>query len=321
MSKQSDKFEQLIKHIHDLLDQDGSIITWNDHLPDPDNPSQPRQIDITIKRENKITIVECRIHKSKQNVKWVEELIGRRISLQADAMIAVSASGFTKGAIAKAKKFGIILRDLVTLSKEEISSWGHLTKVRLIFYHFTNVDILFRFHPNDLNNINSEHINLYLQTSSNELYNLIEMISNTIVKDNHNNDSGKFTSTFKNKNLKIGEYPVASIDISLEFSVSKQELKIPSVVAYDIPKTTTITRETFIEQGELDEFKIIQSSNNVLVILDLSSVNIPKNYKLDSVDFEFSRTVRIEGWNIVGLPEMQIPLEEISIMIAPASDN
>jgi len=95
MTKKSEKFELQIRRIHELLEQKGSEVTWNDKIPDPDNIKQPRQIDISIKRDGKLTIVECRIHQKSQNVKWIEELIGRRLSLKADAVIAVSSSGFT----------------------------------------------------------------------------------------------------------------------------------------------------------------------------------------------------------------------------------
>jgi hypothetical protein len=39
-------------------------------------------------------MVECRQHQSPQDVQWIEELIGRRVSLPADSAIAVSSSGF-----------------------------------------------------------------------------------------------------------------------------------------------------------------------------------------------------------------------------------
>lgn len=79
MSKESDKFERQIQMVHELIEEIGTEIEWNDYIPDPDNPDQARQIDITIKRNRKLTLVECRIHKDKQNVKWIEELIGRRL--------------------------------------------------------------------------------------------------------------------------------------------------------------------------------------------------------------------------------------------------
>lgn len=49
MSQATD-FEQRISRIHQVLEADGSLITWNDRVPDPDNPGQQRQIDISIKR-------------------------------------------------------------------------------------------------------------------------------------------------------------------------------------------------------------------------------------------------------------------------------
>lgn len=120
MTNYSDKFEKKICRIHTLLAGSGSTVTWNDKLPDPDNPDQTRQIDVTVKRIDSLTLIECRIHKKVQDVKWIEELIGRRLSLRADVVIAVSNSGFTIGAKQKAKQFGIILRDLQSLSEREI---------------------------------------------------------------------------------------------------------------------------------------------------------------------------------------------------------
>ena len=72
-----------------------------------------------IKRAGLLTLVECRRHKSRQDVQWIEELIGRRTSLDAHAVIGVSSSGFTAGALAKASKHGIILRDLDKLTDQK----------------------------------------------------------------------------------------------------------------------------------------------------------------------------------------------------------
>jgi hypothetical protein len=72
MTKESEEFEHRIHRIHELMEGSGAEVTWNDRHPDPDNPSQPRQIDITIKRGGSLTIVECRLHKQRQDVKWIE---------------------------------------------------------------------------------------------------------------------------------------------------------------------------------------------------------------------------------------------------------
>ena len=137
------KLERQIERIHQLLEAEGSVITWDDHIPDPDNPNQQRQIDVTIRRDGSLTIVECRLHKDAQDVTWIEELMGRRTSLGADAVIAVSASSFTKTAKEKASHFGIILRDFAGLSREEIQNWGKKWKLAVNFCEFTEVACLF----------------------------------------------------------------------------------------------------------------------------------------------------------------------------------
>ncbi|MBC6988581.1 restriction endonuclease [Hymenobacter sp. BT491] len=139
MSASSDEFEQQISEIHRILADSNSEITWNDRMIDPDNVKQQRQIDISIKNGNYVTHVECRIHKSKQDVKWIEELYGRKMSLGIQNIIGVSSSGFTEGAIKKAKRFGIELRDTLNLEEEDLNSWGKaisLTREYITFKSF-----------------------------------------------------------------------------------------------------------------------------------------------------------------------------------------
>jgi hypothetical protein len=60
--------ERQIRRIHELLEHSDAEVTWNDHVPDPDNPSQLRQIDVTIRWHGKFTIVECRLSRARQDV-------------------------------------------------------------------------------------------------------------------------------------------------------------------------------------------------------------------------------------------------------------
>jgi len=81
--KTSKELERQVARIHELLERSNDVVTWDDHTPDPDNPGQLRQIDVTIRRDGQLTIIECRLSRNRQNVKWIEELIGRRQSLGA----------------------------------------------------------------------------------------------------------------------------------------------------------------------------------------------------------------------------------------------
>ena len=131
----AENFEIMVSQITTLLEGDKAEVTWNERIVDPDNLLQQRQIDVLVRKDNLITLIECRLHKSPQDVKWIEELIGRQLSLRADAIIAVSSSGFTKGAIAKAKRFSINLRKVDELSSNEIITWCRPIK----FHCFTEI--------------------------------------------------------------------------------------------------------------------------------------------------------------------------------------
>jgi len=315
--KPSERFEQQIRRIHELLEQPGSEVTWDDHMPDPDNPSQARQIDVTVRRDGKLTIVECRVHKEKQDVQWIEGLMGRRSSLRADAVIAVSASGFTEGAIRKAKAFGIILRDFSTLTEEEISSWGRGTRVWLAFYQFTQVRLVFRFEPPHLIGLSTDDIEEDIRASPSRLYGIFESVAAGVAAENPQGLPCKFATKIGNEDLQIAMRPVAYIDFSANVELIKTELTIPSVVAYDAPGTITTERSAFIQSVDLGEFEITSSSNNVLVAVDLSPVESPPNCKFHSVDFDFGRVVTIQKVEIIKLPPFRMRLQDFVVGLGP----
>lgn len=234
--KTSEKFEHQIRRIHELIEQPDSSITWNDRIPDPDNPKQSRQIDITIRSNNKLTCIECRIHKEKQDVKWIEELIGRRASLKADAVIAVSASGFTEGAILKAKKFGIVSRDMISLTEEEVSTWGHSTTVTLTFYEYKNIRMTFKVPP-ELDRPETVYtIMMTLKIHSNKFYNIFEIISNKLDDQKPNWKTCHFKADLGlNEPIMIDGKRIQDFHFEAKVKSIKKTLSIPSIVAYDAP--------------------------------------------------------------------------------------
>ena len=163
MSKKSDDFEIMVTRIHEILEEEGAIVEWNEKIPDPDNPSQPRQIDVTVRKGDVFNIIECRIHKDKQDVQWIEELIGRRISLEADSVIAVSSCGFTSGAIKKANKYGVILKDLVALTEEDIQGWTKGINIHLLFYRYSEFYLKLKFNDEDINGLSIDNLHRDLQ--------------------------------------------------------------------------------------------------------------------------------------------------------------
>ncbi|WP_170565938.1 restriction endonuclease [Ruegeria atlantica] len=137
------EFEKRIGRIYSLLNRDAAV-TWNKTIPDPDYPDQNRQIDIEVERPDGLVVhIECRHRSRPQDVQWIEALIGRRESLKADAIVGVSSSGFTKPALAKAKRFGVFLRNLNDISDREVQGWGRRTKLSLHFARIIETALAF----------------------------------------------------------------------------------------------------------------------------------------------------------------------------------
>lgn len=299
MTKESDNFEKQIERIHSLLEGESSAVTWNDHLPDPDNPSQPRQIDVSIRRDDALTIVECRIQADPQDVTWIEELIGRRTSLKADAVIAVSASGFTRGAVLKAKAYGIILRDVKSLTEEEVRDWGKRTTVSVDLYHFDNIAMRFIFSKTDANAISLEDVE---EAILNREIGLAPLLDRLVEKLGNNDNmvptlvEGRATPTGL---LAKGKH-VVGIDLCAECRHEEKVLSIPTIVAYDSPEPEALERNTYVEIVEQGRFEITQSSDVVSVAVDVSSIERPKSAKLGRMRFKFSRPVEMREIVLLG---------------------
>jgi methionyl-tRNA synthetase len=291
---QSEQFERRIERIHRLLEDESSTVTWNDRILDPDNPGRGRQVDVSIRRDGFLTLIECRTHKQPQDVTWIEELIGRRVSLHADAVIAVSASGFTKGAKAKAAQFGIILRDFGTLTDAEVRAWGKKRNVQLVFYEFTNTKIDF---------------GLPIPPSL--------PFSITDEKGRPVNWRGLFEATMSRleEEQRVGEGHV-SVDINAPISVNgarptyakleshvrrlSNNVSLASVVCYSTPKAKSVDPKAFIANLTLGTSEIIESSDQVTAVVDLSQVKIPSNCLFYRIEFDFGRVVELKGIEVIG---------------------
>lgn len=92
-------------------------------LPDRET-GNPREIDVLIRvpvGSVQLHIAfECRDRGRVEDVRWIEELIGKRNSVDVHKLVAVSSNGFTKASISKAKAHGIELRVLSALTPERI---------------------------------------------------------------------------------------------------------------------------------------------------------------------------------------------------------
>jgi len=181
----SSQLELWTARVHRLLEVVDAQIEWNQFIPDPDNPDQKRQVDVTIEIDGVITHVECRAHKAPQDVKWIEELMGRRESLHAHSIIAVSSSGFTEGARKKARNFGVLLRTMSELSEKEIQSWTGRARISIRWLRIANLELRVEFHPESNGRVGPDDIEEETR-SGNLLRTVLDLIAGNI--DTNNND-------------------------------------------------------------------------------------------------------------------------------------
>lgn len=305
MTEKSKAFEQRIQRIHTLLAREGAVVTWNDKIPDPDNPDQPRQIDVTIRDKDDaalkedLTIIECRIHKSPQDVMWIEHLIGRRLSLNADTVIAVSASGFTEGARLKAAKYGIILRDFETLTQEEIRNWGRRKKVQLCFFEFTETVITLR-----VSSTPTEPYKFtdYLGRPVN-WRGLFEQIMRKIADDKKLAIPGATAHCDVNFDAPIfvNGTRVVGTKVQCRARQLMRDVSITSLVAYADPLDADHAQHAVVGELDMASSEIVEVSDTVTVVVDLSRIEIPPNSLFITILYDFGRVVTMTGTTFVGV--------------------
>lgn len=317
--KESDHFEIQIKRIKELIESPGSEITWNDRINDPDNPKQSRQIDITIRKHNSITHVECRFHKSPQDVKWVKELLGRKMSLEADKMIAVSFSGFTEGARKKAAKWGIFLRDLYELTEEEIKEWGNNSTIRLGLYRYKNVvvtpliDIKFK------DEINPELIIAEL-AKYDHMFGWFEYVKSEVLQKAGKGiefDQFKTIIDFQPGKFQLNGIPLTGAQIEAKITQDALVVKNSSVLLFGAPDESLKKRKARIDQFGFDGFEVTKANGKMSLCVDLSSVEFPEDCQFNGrliLNQEIGH--EIDGVRFISLDQAQLKFSKLSFNVA-----
>jgi restriction endonuclease len=115
MPRRSNAFQKLIRRIYTAIQPSGATLIESALLAEFDTKTM-REVDVLIELRVSDSVlrmgIECRDHSRAADVKWIDELIGKYQRLSVDRVIAVSRSGFTTGAIAKAEANRIETRTL-----------------------------------------------------------------------------------------------------------------------------------------------------------------------------------------------------------------
>jgi hypothetical protein len=319
MTKASDEFEIMISRIHELLEGEGASVEWNERIPDPDNPKQMRQVDVLIRKNGLVNLIECRLHKEPQDVKWIEELIGRRISLEASAITAVSTSGFTSGAIKKADKYGVILRDLKDLSDAEIKSWARSVEIALYFYRYENFKLTLFFNVKDTVSINIDQLQKELRNyfGFRSLFtaqlNLIDA-EKLLVKENRNKKV-KFSVNFFIEGFELCSYKVREIMADGHASLQEIKLHVPEVLAYGAAEKESKGRNVYIQKFNVGDTRVIHHNGHIAISLDLSKLEIPPYWQFRFVEVLSNHENYCDSFEVVHPEKIIMPVDKINLSI------
>jgi Restriction endonuclease len=283
MHSSSKAFERQVSRIYELLACSNECVTWDDRIPDPDNPEQLRQIDVTVRHGAILTLIECRLRRIPQDVTWVEELIGRRESMGAQAIIGVSSAGFTEGAKRKADHFGVVLHDLRRLTDEDISGWGRQVSLKLYYYQYFEVTLGLGFsresipklEPNKVaQELRSHHLDMLLVQSA---FNA----SATWLGEHKllaSNDAQKYQFGVRlqpEATVHICGEQVLEISLEGQACLANQSISSHMVFKYGQPAQETAERDVTVQQFSMGETSIVHHNDRIAINVDLLKRQLP----------------------------------------------
>lgn len=296
------QFEQQVARIVETLSTvDGETrVTWNARIPDPDNPTQLRQIDIAIRRHGELTMVECRHRMAPEDVQWIEELYGRRESLGAISVIAVSSSGFTRGAIAKAERLGVFLRTLSQVSPQDVMAWGTRTKVNIVFSQLRRIHLAL---------VVSDSIALptpltALRTDKGAPPPFPELIASLARRLNESNvPEGPATVELKLNRIFLGMTPVTEALISFEWHRIRREVALPVLLAYQRLNLRRDAPDALVEKSHHSATEIHHAETGGVAVIDLGALPFDECCTLVGAEVVFSQPTILRGVGLIGPSE------------------
>ena len=305
----SDELEKLAVRIHRLIEPTGAIVTWNEHISDPDT-GRLRQIDGIIEREGKTVHIECRDHKAPQDVMWIEELIGRRESLQADVIIAVSLSGFSEPALAKDKAKGIVTRTLSEMTDAEIETWGKSAKLVTIYLEISELEFQLVVPYAQAGLVTGwPKLQLYGSNLSPEfiiLHKLTQGAEDSLYFDRDTT----LTARVQLPALMVDGASVVECQVRVKGRKRQEKEVVLGLWNYRGLEPLADSEAVVSKHGSgLTE--IIQKNDKATLMLDLASINPPRNCFLLTWEVDFGRVVRAHV-DTVGAPHrVEITLDTI----------
>lgn len=306
--------EKLCFRIARLVKNTGAKVEWNPKgIKDPDT-NQTRQIDVLITgADGKRTTVECRDHAGIQSVKWIEELAGRKVSMNLDGMIAVALNGFTKPARVKAARFGIVLYDFDCLSDAEIASWGSSTQVESDFVQFHYLEIVAVVSDADFGSVSSTPT--FARGGRDGFAAVQDALRDNVEAKPNVDDEQQFDAS---------DYTVDGVKVLfLRCAYKGEVITLSASCTYaamvDAPNTARPLRTIGVQRFDHSVHEVVQYDGRAHMLIDFDGIYPPSNSILHQTRVTFPQQTQVDHFEIIGDKRLQVPADQIGLSVVPVS--
>jgi hypothetical protein len=311
MADQSWKaFEKLNHRISRLVQGTGATVEWNGEVVDPDTGVR-RQIDVLItSADGKRSTVECREHSVAQSVKWIEELIGRKLSLQLDGMIAVSVNGFSAPAAKKAARYGIVLYDFDRLTDQEIASWGGVARVESDFIQFDHLEIVAVIPASDKAILSPADPTFALGTRDG-FASVMDLLRDR-VGANQNTD---LEQNLDPLGFTVDGIPVSFLTAAYRGQLVTQSAPCTYAALIDAPGTARALRAIGVQRFEHSINELVQHNGEAHLQIDVSSIRSPANSILHETRLHFAQPVKVSRYELIGDRRILVVADQVALNV------
>ncbi len=256
--------------------------------------------------------MECRHRTAREDVQWIEELYGRKGSLGAASVVAVSSSGFTRGAIAKAARLGVFLRTLSQVIEEDVLAWGTRTAVCIVFVQLRSLHLAI---------VTSDRIDIptplgALRTDEGAAFPLDDVVSGVSQRLHASGaPEGVATVEIKLKRIFLGMTPIHEALLSFEWQRVERNVALPVLLAYERVGPEGKSVDALVEKSHHNHTEIQQATSGGFAMIDVSALPFEQCCTLVGARFAFDKPMSLRGVGIIG-PTVRtelVPLQVSSI--------
>jgi len=194
-------------------------------------------------------------------------------------LIAVSSSGFTKGALKKAKRHGVVPRDLKRLTDAEVRGWGQQIALTLYFYEYFDLEVSLLFGETSIASLNATAVELELKRhpAMQSLFNAAarQLGEFDLLATENSGRAVKFALRLQLETFSFCGEPVVEVGFCGSARLISREVLSPAVFSYGEPNADSRYSDALIETFSLGGTSITHNMSRISLFLDISRLEMP----------------------------------------------